>query len=231
MIVAAGACYETRRYPNSYNYVRLDPAADGGAGRGTVYLRRYSDQRGGFWARDTLTYRNAPDGVFQFPLPAGLRPPPSSEGTSEVRPGISSAAPDIHLETAGGAVHGDVRVEGGSFVGRDQINIYHLHGDAPQPSGTRPEDPAPPETYNIATIRSLLRDAFTGRELRRFCQDRPPFRPVLGQIGSQASLEDTIDAVITFCEKRLLFAELLSGVEEVNPSQYRRYAGQLAGSD
>jgi predicted phosphodiesterase len=62
MVIASGACYETRQYPNSYNFVRLDLSA----GAGTVYLRRYSDAGGGFWAKDTLTYRNVPDGEYTF---------------------------------------------------------------------------------------------------------------------------------------------------------------------
>jgi predicted phosphodiesterase len=64
MVIASGACYETRQYPNSYNFVRLDLSAE----TGTVYLRRYSDARGGFWAKDTLTYRNVPDGEYPFAL-------------------------------------------------------------------------------------------------------------------------------------------------------------------
>jgi 3',5'-cyclic AMP phosphodiesterase CpdA len=223
MIVAAGACYHTRHYPNSYNYVRLDPAAEGGAGQGRVYLRRYSDQRGGFWAKDTQTYRNVPDGVFEFSLPAGLRLPASSEEASDEQRGASSASQDIRVDSAGGAVYGDVRVEGSQFVGRDLNIVYHLH-----PSGRQPSSP---EEYNLAAIRTLLRDAFTDRELQRFCHDRPQFHPVLSQLGANASLEETIDAVITYCEKRLLLSELLAEVERFNPRQYRRHAARLVGSD
>jgi hypothetical protein len=230
MIVAAGACYETRHYPNSYNYVRLDPAAEGGAGQGRAYLRRYSDQRGGFWAKDTLTYRNVPDGVFEFPLPAGLRLPAISEGISGDRRGASSAPQEIRVESAGGAVYGDVRVEGGHVVGRD-LTIYHLHLGGQPASGTWQEAASPPGEYNLAAIRTLLRDAFTDRELQRFCHDRPQFHPILSQLGANASLEETIDAVITYCEKRLLFPELLSEIEECNPRQYRRHAARLVGSD
>ena len=61
-ILACGACYETREFANMYNWVRLDLAA----GTGTVYLRRYSDSRGGFWAKDVMTYRNVPDGIYEF---------------------------------------------------------------------------------------------------------------------------------------------------------------------
>lgn len=59
IIIGAGACYETREYPNSYNFVQLDLSAD----KGKIYLRRYSDNQGGFWTSDTSIYRNAPTGV------------------------------------------------------------------------------------------------------------------------------------------------------------------------
>ncbi len=62
MIIAAGACYETREYPNSYNFVQLDFST----GKGTVHLRMYSDRRGGFWAKDVLSYRNVDDGTYTF---------------------------------------------------------------------------------------------------------------------------------------------------------------------
>ncbi|MBN1139663.1 MAG: metallophosphoesterase [Anaerolineae bacterium] len=75
-VLAGGACYETRQYANTYNWVQLNLAA----GSGLVILRRYSDARGGFWAKDTLTYRNAPDGVYRFRLPAALQGPQEPPG-------------------------------------------------------------------------------------------------------------------------------------------------------
>lgn len=60
MIIAAGASYETREYPNTYNFVRINTEP------GKVILRRYSDTSPGFWASDTLTYENARDGTFVF---------------------------------------------------------------------------------------------------------------------------------------------------------------------
>jgi len=60
--IAAGACYETRDYPNTYNFVRFDPTTHSGR----VYLRVYSDRQGGFWTRDTINYRDIPDGVYSF---------------------------------------------------------------------------------------------------------------------------------------------------------------------
>lgn len=62
MVIGGGACYETRQYPNTYNFVRLEL----GSRTGTVHFRRYSDERGGFWAKDVLTYRNMPDGKYTF---------------------------------------------------------------------------------------------------------------------------------------------------------------------
>jgi len=64
-VIAAGACYESRDYPNMYNFVRLNFET----GKGTIYLRRYSDEQGGFWTKDVMTYRNVPDGEYVFDLP------------------------------------------------------------------------------------------------------------------------------------------------------------------
>lgn len=65
MVIAGGACYATREYPNSYNFVRLDLKTN----TGIIYFRTYSDNRGGFWAPDTRLYKNVPDGRYEFALP------------------------------------------------------------------------------------------------------------------------------------------------------------------
>ena len=62
MVIAAGTGGAIGRYPNSYSFVQLDLAE----GTGTVYLRRYSDDRGGIWTRDTITYQNASTGRYSF---------------------------------------------------------------------------------------------------------------------------------------------------------------------
>ena len=41
------------------------------------------------------------------------------------------------------------------------------------------------QSYDTATIRQLLLAAFTSEELRRFCYDRPTFRPILSRFGSK----------------------------------------------
>lgn len=73
--IAAGALCETRQSPNAYNIVQFNIET----GEGTVHLRRYSDEAGGFFAKDTLTYRNAPEGEYSFLL--GVRHKPHELGT------------------------------------------------------------------------------------------------------------------------------------------------------
>lgn len=65
IIIAGGACYETRDYPNSYNFVRLDFETN----RGTIYFREYVDKREGFWTKAVRLYKNVPDGMYEFALP------------------------------------------------------------------------------------------------------------------------------------------------------------------
>lgn len=84
-----------------------------------------------------------------------------------------------------------------------------------------------PVHYNVATIRNLVRAAFTDRDLRRFCQDRPLFQPVLSHCSSGSSLEDMIDVVIEYCQKRLLFPTLLLEIQRYNPLQYERHRSRL----
>ena len=99
--------------------------------------------------------------------------------------------------------------------------LAHINALGHQP------DRSDPGTYSVAAICSLMRDSFTAQEIRRFCRDRPPFSPVLDQLSPSASLEDTIDVLVEYCNKRLLFAELLSEIQGFNPRQYDRYASQV----
>jgi hypothetical protein len=87
-----------------------------------------------------------------------------------------------------------------------------------------------PISYNVAAIRELLTEAFTPEDLRRFCEDRPIFRPVVARFGPGMGLDDSVDEVITYCRTRLLFPELLAAVEETNPRQYASFERQLRTS-
>jgi hypothetical protein len=84
--------------------------------------------------------------------------------------------------------------------------------------------------YDIGAIRELLTAAFQDKDLRRFCQNRPEFKPIVKYIGSGDALVDMVDMVdkvIDFCETRSLFGELLVEVQPENPRQYDRYAARL----
>jgi predicted MPP superfamily phosphohydrolase len=63
-VIAAGAGFETREYLNAYNLVQLNLST----GWATVYLRLYSDQRGGFWTKDVISYPGV-EGQYKFELP------------------------------------------------------------------------------------------------------------------------------------------------------------------
>ncbi len=186
-ILTGGACYETRQYANTYNWVQLNLAD----GNGMVTLRRYSDARGGFWAKDTLTYRNVPDGAYRFRLPASLQgraPSPQQDAPPQQVSQRSSA-------DSGPATGGSIRID--------------------------------PDNPPVAAIRGLLEAAFTAEELRRFCRDRPAFRPVVASFGPGQGLDDMVDRVIEYCQKRLEWDALLAGVAEVNRAQYDRFEPRL----
>jgi hypothetical protein len=82
-------------------------------------------------------------------------------------------------------------------------------------------------SYNIAAIRRLLTDAFTPEDLERFCYDRPLFHPLVNEFGRGSNLNDMVGEVITYCDSRFLWAELLAAVQEENPTQYARHEHAL----
>ncbi|MBW1781289.1 MAG: SUMF1/EgtB/PvdO family nonheme iron enzyme [Deltaproteobacteria bacterium] len=86
MIIAAGACYETRDYPNACNWLQLDVKA----GQGTVYLRTYSDQSGGFWTKDVMTYQKVSDGRCTFTLSSPAAAKKRGEGIRPAAAGMSA---------------------------------------------------------------------------------------------------------------------------------------------
>jgi len=83
------------------------------------------------------------------------------------------------------------------------------------------------EPHNISAIRSLIREAFTASDLRRFCQDRPELCFILSHFGPGFSFEDMIEAVIEQCGKKALLPDLLAALQAYNPRQYKRYQDQL----
>jgi hypothetical protein len=77
--------------------------------------------------------------------------------------------------------------------------------------------------YDLGVIHDLLTAAFTPPELRRFCNERSTFRPVVSQFPADASLNDMADTLIGYCERMVLLDELLDQVRQFNPRQYDRF--------
>jgi len=83
------------------------------------------------------------------------------------------------------------------------------------------------DRYNIAAVRALLGDGMREPDIRSLCQERSEFRPLLRDISSEASLTRMIELLVEFCQKRLLFPELLSEIQGRNPRQFARYRPKL----
>ena len=206
MILAGGACYETRDYANMYNWVRLDLAT----GAGTVFLRRYSPERGGFWAKDTLTYRNVQDGVYTFALRG--RAPATAQSSTLSAP---SQPPAIGQQITSAGDH-NVVVTGGVQGG---ITIHYDSAPSAPPV-------APPQSeYDLQVARELLSAAFSDEEVTTLAFDR--FRAVYEEIGGGMSKGDKIRRVVDWCERNLQMDVLLAEVKRRNPNQYARYASRL----
>lgn len=62
--VAAGACYETRKHKNGYNFIRINTEDR----KGVIFLRSWTNSGSGFWTKDIMTYRNLEDGNYPFSL-------------------------------------------------------------------------------------------------------------------------------------------------------------------
>jgi hypothetical protein len=84
-----------------------------------------------------------------------------------------------------------------------------------------------PNNPPIAAIRELLEAAFTTRTLKRFCQDRPVFRPLVTRFSPSVGLADMVEQVIVYCGEFLLWDRLLVEVKEERPRQYARYEPRL----
>lgn len=86
--------------------------------------------------------------------------------------------------------------------------------------------------YDVSTFRRLLLAAFNAADLRRFCEDRPAFRPIVARFGTQTGLDDMVDEVLHYCDTHRLLAELEAAIEQENPAQYAKFESFLrSGSE
>jgi len=83
------------------------------------------------------------------------------------------------------------------------------------------------QLYDIGAIQGLLRAAFTPEQLRRFCYERPSFRPIVVESSPNDSLALLVDRVVEYCDKQVLLDQLLAEVRQVNPRQYARFEEKL----
>ena len=226
MVLASGACYETRQWPNMCNWVRLDLSA----GAGTVYLRRYSDARGGFWTNDTGTYRNTPDGKYGFTLRG------SPTRTSDADKPATILAPGGQTATAGA---GGAAATGGSIasVGNSNISIaggvqgnltINLSGAPGAQSLASPPAQSVPKqqsAYDLQAVRELLSAAFSDEEVMTLAFDR--FRPVYEDISGAMGKGTKIRLLVEWCDRNGALDPLLAEVKRRNPNQYARHAAYL----
>lgn len=104
---------------------------------------------------------------------------------------------------------------------------------APRPAPSPPASPAAPVAaapqpttqFNTSTVRKLLKAAFTDEDFTIFCYDN--FRDVHDRFGTGMSFTSKIQRLIKYCEVNDAFDRLLKLVEQENPAQYQKFAGQL----
>jgi predicted phosphodiesterase len=212
MFVAAGALYDHRQYPNSYNLVQLDLAT----GQGTVYLRMYSDRNGGFWAWDTLNYRNIAHGQLDFPLPESLwaatnptmrtKPvaeprelPPSPTAPAPAQPVLAGAPPEKLADSgsgqdrSSGVQHGERPIAG------------HEAGKAP----------------TSGEIRRLLESALAHNDFENLLQDH--FPSVYRNAGGMSRAHKTRALLDYLLTRPAEIDLLLREVQSVNGDGFTRW--------
>lgn len=81
--------------------------------------------------------------------------------------------------------------------------------------------------YNINAVRELLLAGFSAEELKRFCFDRPHFRPVYDEFSGGMGKAAVVDRILEFSQAKSLLPELLAEVKKLNPRQYANFEGRL----
>ncbi len=155
MILSSGACYETRDFPNMYNWVQLDLATR----TGTVYLRRYSDARGGFWVKDTLTYKNVPDGIYKFALRGALVGPARPAHAAPQR----QPSGGVSIGNVTGGIHDSIIAGGNVNIGGQTVPASPK---TPKTEATPKAETPPPV---LTRLHNTISKHFDDEELRTLC--------------------------------------------------------------
>jgi len=134
------------------------------------------------------------------------------------------------LDVAGGLPALAARLAAAGLPGNDPDGRFLL--DSLEPVALVAEEPASwsegDGPANLSAVAGLLRDAFTVRDLRRFCQERPIFQPVLFEFPD-AGLNDMIYVLLDYCTRHDLCGELLAQLRLHNPRQYEGHRQALEG--
>jgi hypothetical protein len=124
----------------------------------------------------------------------------------------------------------------GELAGEPQATPVPAGPPAPEPAPPRRPKPPQferlhidPEAVPFAAIRDLLEAAFDAETLRRFCQDRPAFAPLLRRFAPTDGLASLVATVLEYCRMELLWDDLLAEVAGANPRQYARFESSLRG--
>mgnify|MGYP001277081078 CR=1 FL=1 len=80
-------------------------------------------------------------------------------------------------------------------------------------------------SWNSASVRELLKAAFTDDELNNMCFDY--FQPVYNTFAAGMSKTQKIQSLLEYCIRHSQLEKLLSLVRENNPAQYARYKNRL----
>ena len=104
--LAAGASYVS-----NWDKLHMLTELNLSTGNADVHLYRYSDQGKGFWAKDTLSYENVPDGIWTVPVPA-LRLDNEKQALTTDISDERRATLTARYRMAAAAVHGSVRFIG-----------------------------------------------------------------------------------------------------------------------
>ncbi len=74
--------------------------------------------------------------------------------------------------------------------------------------------------YHFQNIRSLLLQGFSEKDLRKFCRYAPEFQTLLPGLSDSAPLDDIVDKIIDFANRKLLVDALLQWANKENPRRY-----------